>query len=186
MKKLLIIISLIILTIISLFIEKDLSNLIINNRIDFLNQIFIVITYAGPYITFFLTTLFLFSKNKKNYMLAFWLSFLITILILEIIKIGVARPRPELTALVKATGYSFPSMHTALAFLPLIFIDNKKWRLFWFIFALLVAFSRLYLGVHYLSEVLAGALIAYLVGYITLTIERKYKLLANLIDRIKY
>jgi undecaprenyl-diphosphatase len=46
---------------------------------------------------------------------------------------------------------------------------------FWLGFAILVAFSRVYFGVHYLSDVIAGAFIGYLIGYLAMNLEEKYK-----------
>ena len=58
---------------------------------------------------------------------------------------------------------SFPSGHTATAFgtalLLSVFTKNKKYSLLYLFAALLVAYSRIYLGQHFLQDVLAGALI---------------------------
>ncbi len=83
------------------------------------------------------------------------------------IKAGTSRPRPcqrhpdiRLTTL-PLDLYSFPSGHTLHAVsLTIVAVAYYPWLAPWLVgFALLVAASRLILGLHYLSDVLVGALI---------------------------
>lgn len=84
----------------------------------------------------------------------------------------VARPRPfaEIEALIpliaKPTDFSFPSGHTTASFavaLVMLRMLPKKIGIPAVVLAAMVAFSRLYLGVHYPTDVLAGFVVA-LVG----------------------
>lgn len=72
----------------------------------------------------------------------------------------------------RLSDFSFPSGHTLCSFEGAftVFIRNKKWGIAAIVFAFLIALSRLYLYVHYPSDVLVGAImgivIAYLAGFI--------------------
>lgn len=122
---------------------------------------FSIITYLGGEIVFMAVAMILFwcvSKKEGYYILT--VGFIGTI-INQFLKITfrIARPwvldpefKPVESAIEEATGYSFPSGHTqnsvgtfggiALAF-------KKRWvRITCIILAVLVPFSRMYLGVH--------------------------------------
>lgn len=81
-----------------------------------------------------------------------------------------ARPRPfvvseDVVPLVNILSqFSFPSGHTALAFaMAIVFyrLLPKRYGVFAILLASLVGFSRVYLGVHYSSDVVGGIVIAY-------------------------
>ncbi len=85
---------------------------------------------------------------------------------IQIAKLYFHRIRPEDYSYYNETSYSFPSGHSmaAMAFYGLIFyliirnhLNNRRfWAICGSIFILLMGFSRIYLGVHFLSDVLAG------------------------------
>lgn len=97
------------------------------------------------------------------------------ILVNVVLKNWVARPRPcwinQAFPLLIASpkDYSFPSGHSFAAFATayVLFKANKKAGILAYLFAVIIAFSRLYLYVHFPSDVLAGILLGILVGFLT-------------------
>jgi len=63
----------------------------------------------------------------------------------------------------------------AFAALPIIDKEFPKIYLFWVIFALLIVFSRIYFGYHFVSDVIAGALIGYFSGFVFLKLWKRQK-----------
>jgi membrane-associated phospholipid phosphatase len=64
----------------------------------------------------------------------------------------------------------------AFCAVPILSKEFPKFKHIWIIFASLVAFSRVYFGLHFLSDVIVGGLIGYLVGLIILKFELKTKI----------
>lgn len=150
---------------------------------DFVTPIAKFITNFGGAIFLSIATiaLLLLIKNKKIGLSIFSNIVIITILN-QLLKRILRRPRPTEFRIVEETGYSFPSGHSmvSLAFYGYLiyliyrYIKNKyiKWSLIVLLSILicLIGISRIYLGVHYTSDVLGGFLlsISYLVVYISL------------------
>lgn len=125
-------------------------------------------------------------KNKK-YGIFMCINLASVTLINLIIKNIVGRERPDVLRLVHETGYSFPSGHSmaSMAFYGFIIylinksnIKNKKIKILLCtiisVIVVIIGLSRIYLGVHYASDVLAGFLISftYLILFINLVYNR--------------
>lgn len=125
-------------------------------------------------------TLFIFIKNKKIGVSIISNLAIITVLN-QLLKRIVQRPRPTEFRIVEESGYSFPSGHSMvsmafygyLIYLIYKYVKNKyvKWISIILLSLLicLIGISRIYLGVHYTSDVLGGFLISisYLIIYIS-------------------
>jgi len=92
------------------------------------------------------------------------------------VKSAVRRPRPRLEGLPPLAGvtarYSFPSSHTATAVTAVYAFDGLLPRSALVGWAALTAASRPYLGVHYPSDVLGGAILGYAIGRLARAIAR--------------
>ena len=110
-----------------------------------------------------------------------------------ILKNLVARVRPYevvngLNLLIeKQKDLSFPSGHTGASFAVAVIIfqctkctGKKKYGVLALVLAFLIAFSRLYVGVHYPTDVLAGLLTGTLISILVVKINNRYKVLDNI------
>ena len=125
-------------------------------------------------------TLFILIKNKKIGLSIFSNLVIITILN-QLLKRILQRPRPTEYRIIEETGYSFPSGHSMvsmafygyLIYLIYKYVKNKyiKWISIVLLSILIcsIGVSRIYLGVHYTSDVLGGFFISisYLIIYIS-------------------
>ena len=149
---------------------------------DFATPIAKFITNFGGAIFLITLTviLFILIKNKK-----IGLSILTNLVVIaglnQVIKRILQRPRPTEYKIIEETGYSFPSGHSMvsmafygyLIYLIYKYVKNKyiKWISI-IALSILICFigiSRIYLGVHYTSDVLGGFLlsISYLIIYVS-------------------
>lgn len=96
------------------------------------------------------------------------------------LKYIVARPRPfvdnpAIDLIVSApSGYSFPSGHTGTSFAAVVVLAfsplRKEWKLAALVLAAAIAFSRLYLQVHYPTDVMAGMVLGIIYGLVVVKI----------------
>lgn len=156
-------------------------------RIDALTPFWKVITFLGNGGWFWLVVAAVLLIPKKTRrvgitaLLSITIGFLITNVLLKNI---VARPRPfdaytEIIPLItRPTDFSFPSGHTCASFAcALVFFRMlpKKYGVPAVVLAGMVAFSRLYLGVHYPGDVLGGFLVAVLASTLAYHLMQAYQ-----------
>ena len=159
-------------------------------RNNFLNEFFLGLTFLSSEIIvfFFLTSLFLYNENKRRWIFPLWLTLFFSAITGFLLKVSVQRMRPFETGIVETLpvlisesfnvwNYSFPSFQSMLVFcaIPILVMEFKKFKYIWILFAILVAFSRVYFGVHFMSDVIAGAIIGYSIGLIVVKLEKEKK-----------
>ena len=149
---------------------------------DFATPIAKFITNFGGAIFLITLTVILviLIKNKKIGLSIFSNLIIITVLN-QLLKRILQRPRPTEFRIIEETGYSFPSGHSMvsmafygyLIYLIYKYVENKhvKWISIVLLSILIcsIGVSRIYLGVHYTSDVLGGFLvsISYLILFIS-------------------
>lgn len=123
-----------------------------------------------------------FSKRKFNSFAILFLTVVSTLLVARTWKFlfQINRPFIELgfDPLVLENGYSFPSEHTsvffALAFAVLYL--NKRVGWVFFVLAVLVALSRIVLGVHYPLDIIGGFFLGYIISFLYIKLFKKLKI----------
>jgi len=166
---------LLVLLVLGIFYDSKLAVFLANNRTNFFNGLMNIFSFMGEGMIIFILTTIIFLLARKGKKLAFlWLSIIISAIITQLLKLIIMRHRPDV-ALSLDSSFSFPSGHATAVFSVLAVIIREipwlKW--FWLVFAVVVAFSRLYLGMHYLTDVVAGALIGFTTGLLIVKYERK-------------
>jgi Membrane-associated phospholipid phosphatase len=144
--------------------------------LDFIAEFFTVFGEALPPLAILLA-IYWCSSKKRGF--ALFTTLLCSLLTINIIKPVVRSDRPFVKyprikgkRVATATGFSFPSGHTVTAatFYPALALGQTKYRkrslVLAFILSVLVGISRLYLGVHWPVDVVAGLAIGYLFTFL--------------------
>lgn len=163
----------------SFLIDEKISYIFQNARIPVLDFVFGIVTNFGIVLAIMLLIPMLMVRDKRKIYILL-LAFFSAVVVSLLVKWMFLRQRPTdlIYPLFKVLAYSFPSMHAVVAFslLPMILHFLPKQRNFWIAFAFLVAFTRIYFGFHYLSDVVFGALLGYSLGCLLLDLHLRGKL----------
>lgn len=161
-----------------------MSDNVINDKIT--NIVKIITNITSPLVVIVTAIiLIIFIKNKKI-KLSLMINLIGVTIINNLFKVIIARTRPDINRLVDETGYSFPSGHAItsmvfygyLIYLIYKYVDNRKIKIPLMIFLILlipiIGLSRIYLGVHYTSDVLGGFLLGTVYLILFINISNKY------------
>lgn len=167
-------------------IDTQVINYVLSVRNSEMNTFFMTLTRFGNVIPMIILTLIiisiLFYYNKKKESLFYAINVLGVWLLNELLKQIFRRQRPQGIQLLTAVDFSFPSGHamitmasvSLLIYFVIRFIKNKKvaylLSVILFIYALMIGISRIYLGVHYFSDVIVGWIIAGVWAFINIQI----------------
>ncbi|MBR3199648.1 MAG: phosphatase PAP2 family protein [Bacilli bacterium] len=175
-------------------IDNLLYNNIMSVRSTLLDFFFINITkLCNPLFITIASILLLLILRKDNRMF-FGINTILTIITNQVIKRLIRRPRPNHIRLIKEGGFSYPSGHAMISIALygfLIYLVMKKVKnkylkislltLLIFII-LLVGISRVYLGVHYPTDIISGYLLSI---SIIITVKNYYKKFLGGIKNVK-
>lgn len=174
---------------IEVFEKLDLSILLWvqdNFRTEFLTLLMRHITSIGSIMLAILAGWFIVKGSSKERFVGItaFVSVVVEVVIVNgVLKKLLARPRPfvvtdEIVPLVNILSeFSFPSGHTALSFaMAFVFywFLPQKYGIPAIVIATLVGVSRIYLGVHYSSDVVGGVMVAYAASQIAGFIVPKF------------
>ncbi len=123
----------------------------------------------------------LFRKNFRAIFLAFLAGVLAKFGVVGLIRLFCSRLRPfvenNVNLLIEKTDESsFPSGHAAFFFAlsTIVYLYNKKAGIFFFIASFLISISRVFVGVHWPSDILAGALVGVFSGWLVAKIAKRF------------
>ena len=145
-----------------------------------------ITSFCSPVVMITIAIILVIILKRKNITVLIFGNMIFVIILNFILKLIFSRQRPLSYMLIDESGYSFPSGHSmvGIAFYGMIIyitykLIKKVWlrRIFTISLAVLIAligFSRIYLGVHYPSDVIAGFAFGYMFLILFLLIARKH------------
>lgn len=162
--------------------DEKILMILTHNRTSLLNKIMILITTIGNhgYIWFVLSFAFLLFNGLRIIGFTVLVALCFTWLGGEVtIKHIVRRVRPcdksfeEYLLIENPPHYSFPSGHSSSCFAASVVMLLMCQQLFipTLIFAILMAFSRMYLLVHYPTDVISGAVFGIICGFVAVSVS---------------
>ena len=168
-------------------IDTWLEQILYAARTPFFVKFFSVLTELGGSIAVAIISICFavvwFRQNRLSYITALFTAVVGSGVVAQVLKHLVHRPRPSMSAILE-TGYSFPSGHATAAFALYGFLTYAIWKMMpldnrslWMTLMgtliLLIGFSRLYLGVHYFSDVVGGYIVGALFVWVGIFVSKR-------------
>lgn len=172
------------------FIQNHIQNPILNPIMIFFTRL-----ANGGFVWIFISGILLIKKKYRKIGLLILCALIINTILGEVfLKHLIQRPRPFDTLkglniiIEKPTSFSFPSGHTSSAFACAFMLGYffKEYRWHFYILASIIGFSRVYLLVHYPSDVICGVILGYFSFLITKILYLKFFKGKNLLERKKH
>lgn len=174
-----------------LIFDTTIYNFIMKIRSDFFDTYFTYITKFGNtlFIVVFVSIFMLLYRKKEGLLLA--VSAFDSAFLTLVLKQIFLRSRPENLRLIEQGGYSFPSGHAMISvcvygyllYLVLTKIKDKLLRrcltCLLVLLILSIGISRIYVGVHYPTDVIAGYLLGTIEVILLTEVLRLYKIRGN-------
>jgi undecaprenyl-diphosphatase len=167
-----------VLGIISVFFDKQITMFFQAHHTHFLNYLFgfsVFLQIPGILVGFLIliiAVIFFLKEDKMRWVIRIISAFISTTAFVFILKTLTHRPRPYVSLVLdkpplSILGDSFPSAHAAVAFAMLPFFEKEypKLKYLWIVFAVIICIIRLYFPAHYLSDILLGSFTGYFIGY---------------------
>ena len=182
MKKIYFYLISVIILIISFIFDAQISVFFTGYRSDILTSIALFINYIQWYILFGVILIVILLRKEYKKFPALFISLILYLVFTNLIKIVVARPRPYVNlnnSIIQSDNpyKSFPSGHATSMFTLLPFLTFIDYL--WIFLSIIVMLSRVYIGVHYLSDVIAGMLLGLIIGELSLYLVKKLKFKSN-------
>ena len=169
------------------FFDDSITSFVMSFRSPIMTGVMTFITDIGSYglaIGSTVILFYLFYKRHRKEGILFCIIVLMGYVINVLLKLFVQRNRPTVSPLQTLTDYSFPSSHSmasfiffaTIAYFAYHFTKDKKLSIIitiiCFLLIFLIGISRIYLGVHYPSDVLGGYLAGILWYAIIIVLDR--------------
>ena len=171
-------------------LDNTIMSFMIDIRNDNLTKIMTSITNVGSaYALIVICILLLCFMKDRKMAVKIIINLIFVFITSQVLKIIFHRPRPDELYLVKVYDYSYPSGHAMVSLVfygYLLYLINKSKlnKIFKVLFMIIIPilllaifFSRLYLGVHYLSDIISGILFGFicLILYVEYSDKKKAK-----------